>query len=133
MLGCLVTKLIASLAGLHADKTISTWVSALSAWHTIHGYDFIATSSHCVRRALQACTLRETLDSTSAQHHPISAQQMDLLRARLRDNLAFSVSVLAAAHLAFRGCARLGELLLTSANLGGPQGRVMQAGWSVGT
>ncbi|KAL9931153.1 hypothetical protein V8E36_001217 [Tilletia maclaganii] len=108
-----LVQFIADSAGAYAGTTISGWVSALRAYHILHGSSLDTKNTHVV----QALRGADRLTPPSSKKPPRPPYTADML-ARLKPafNLAdpFDAAVWALLLTEFWGLARLGELTVPS-------------------
>ncbi|KAJ7613011.1 DNA breaking-rejoining enzyme [Roridomyces roridus] len=97
-------------AGLVAAGTVSTWLSGLQLWHTVnlapwHGGTLLSRTRKGVSKLAPESSRRPPRD-------PVMFDHMRTLRAGLDLTNSRDSAIWAAACVAWRGCARLGEVLI---------------------
>ncbi|KAJ7288768.1 hypothetical protein C8J57DRAFT_1214864 [Mycena rebaudengoi] len=108
----LIAMFIASWAGRISRSAVDTWVSAVRAWHIVHGASWLMDDH--LRFVKNGVTNLVPESSTRAPRPPVTIPHISALRENLSLNNTFDSAVLACAECAFFGCNRLGELLPTS-------------------
>ncbi|KAJ6467530.1 DNA breaking-rejoining enzyme [Mycena vitilis] len=101
-------------AGLVASGTVATWLAGLQLWHAFnfapwHGDALLSRTRKGVSKLAPPSSRRLPRDPVSFNHMTVLRAGLDLCNTR-------DSAIWAAACTAWRDCARLGELLVDSAN-----------------
>ncbi|KAJ6605156.1 DNA breaking-rejoining enzyme [Mycena vulgaris] len=99
-------------AGQVSAGTVSSWLSGLQLWHQVNGApwyggDILLRTKKGVSKLAPASSRRPPRD-------PVSFNHMLVLRDHLDLSNTLDSAIWAAATSVWRGCARLGEILITS-------------------
>ncbi|KAJ7668534.1 hypothetical protein DFH06DRAFT_1038988, partial [Mycena polygramma] len=105
----LVSLFISSWAGRASRSIVDTWVSAVRAWHIVHGAEWqMGTHLRFIKNGVSKLVPES---SKRPPRPPVSNRHMAALHNHLDMSNTFDSAVLACADSGYFGCNRLGELL----------------------
>ncbi|KDQ16960.1 hypothetical protein BOTBODRAFT_78477, partial [Botryobasidium botryosum FD-172 SS1] len=104
----LITSFIATLAGTYSGKTISNYVSAIRAWHILHGIAWNPEKAE-LDAALKAADALTPPSSKRQKREPYTVEFITAIKDQLDLNSSVNAAVFACLTMAFYGVVRVGE------------------------
>ncbi|KAH7086663.1 hypothetical protein BKA62DRAFT_731138 [Auriculariales sp. MPI-PUGE-AT-0066] len=107
-------QLLAAFASHHVGKvakgTVDNWLCGIKLWHVVYGAPW--HGGPMLKAVLKATAKLAPASSFRPRRPPITVRHLEALEAGLALTSPFDAAVFAAATFAFRGCCRLGEVLV---------------------
>ena len=99
---------IASCAGSYAGRTLSNYVYAVRAWHTLHGQPWVVQQSE-LQAALDGAVTLTPLSSKKPKREPITIHLIISIGSHLISDSPLDAAIFACLTSVFYALARLGE------------------------
>ncbi|KAH7061751.1 hypothetical protein BKA62DRAFT_737968 [Auriculariales sp. MPI-PUGE-AT-0066] len=93
-----------------AKGTVDNWLCGIKLWHVVYGAPW--HGGPMLKAVLKATAKLAPASSFRPRRPPITVRHLEALEAGLALTSPFDAAVFAAATFAFRGCCRLGEVLV---------------------
>lgn len=117
---------IAVLAGIYCASSITNYVSAIKAWHLIHGVAWDVNHLE-IQSVIKGAKVMAPPPSTRAKREPMPVNYMVKLRPHFSDQTPLDVAVYACLTSAFWSTARLGELTVKNLQAFDPASHVKRS------
>ncbi|KZV90334.1 DNA breaking-rejoining enzyme, partial [Exidia glandulosa HHB12029] len=109
----LLSAFVAHHAGRVGKSCVDNWLAGLQLWHNLHDAPWLG--NRALTAAAKGVHKLAPASSSRARRAPVTVEHMRRLGEHLDLADSFDAAVYAAAAVAFRGCCRLGELVVLSA------------------
>ena len=117
---------IATLAGIYGATTITNYVSAVKAWHIIHGAAWNVGGLE-VDSIIKGAKAMAPRSSTKEKREPMTVEYIEKLRPTFSDTVPLDVAVFACLTSAFWSTARVGELTVKNLSAFNPKVHVKRS------
>ena len=117
---------IAMLAGTYGTSTITNYVSAVRAWHVVHGAAWVMGGLG-VDSIIKCAKTMAPRSSTKEKREPMTVKYIEKLRPKFSDAVPLDVAVFACLRSAFWATTRVGELTVKNLSTFGPKVHVKRS------
>jgi len=117
---------IASCAGSYAGRTLSNYVYAIRAWHTLHGQPWVVQQSE-LQAALDGAVTLTPSSSKKPKREPITVHLIISIGSHLVSDSPLDAAIFACLTSVFYALARLGEFTVPSLKVFDPAKHVKRS------